>query len=132
MKFGKRREEKHDERFVGRVVQVIPQLNVKGAKIRPLWVIDENDATDDVFCSFKEAPFLKVGMTVSFRLDRESESGRWAAFEVSNKIIKNDLIERPSWYPDPLCLDLMRNAWKRTKDRVVVEQTEKNFRHRGV
>ena len=41
----------HEERFAGRVVKVFKSLNIKGAKIRPLWA-DENDDTDDVFCHF--------------------------------------------------------------------------------
>lgn len=118
----------HEERFAGRVVKVFKSLNIKGAKIRPLWA-DENDDTDDVFCHFTEAPFLTEGMNVSFRLDKEPQTGRWAAFEVSH-IIKDASISRPAWYPSPVCLDLMRNTWKRTKDRSQVVLTEIEFMRR--
>ena len=118
----------HEERFAGTIVAVIKQKDVNGAKIRPLWA-DENDESDDVFCHFSEAPYLKEGMTVSFRLDHELKSARWAAFEVSH-IIKDALITRPEWYPSPVCLDLMRNAWKATKDREKVIAIEIDYMHR--
>lgn len=118
----------HEERFAGKIVCVLKSLNIKGAKIRPLWA-DENDDSDDIFCHFTEAPYLKEGMTVSFRLDQEPQTGRWAAFEVSH-IIKDALVTRPDWYPSPVCLDLMRNTWKRTKDRSEVVRTEIEFMHR--
>ena len=115
----------HEERFVGKVVKVFKRLNVKGAKIRPLWV-DENDDSDDIFCHFTEAPYLVEGMNVSFRLDQEIQTGRWAAFEVSH-IIKDASVTRPSWYPSPVCLDLMKNTWKRTKDRTAVISVEIDY-----
>lgn len=112
------------QRFLGKVVRLDHKNN--GAIIRPAYA-DEKDDTEDLFCSFKESCRLVVNMNVSFEIDHEEKSGRYAAFKVSH-VLKGTLTERPSWLPSATYLDLMRSAWNRTHDKEEVESLEKEYK----
>lgn len=122
----------HEERFLGTVVYI--DYANQGAKIRPIWAngSDEKEYVphpEDLFCSFKESCKLREGMKVSFSLDKEERTGRWAAIEVSDFLI-DVLVARPAWLPNAKVLDAMRKKWNATHLRREVEAVEARHMNR--